>query len=103
MRSRKPISAWRRAFRPPRAAAASSGKLIWMSAAVKSCPANQGRSASSASIQSRWRVICGSMKPAFTLRAMARATGLTKNGIGPRSSRSKTSFIRSGGIAEPSA
>ena len=35
--------------------------------------------------------------------SVARATGRTKNGIGPFSMRSKTSFITSGGIAEPSA
>jgi hypothetical protein len=34
---------------------------------------------------------------------MARATGLAKNGIGLDSTRSNTSFISSGVMAEPSA
>ena len=39
----------------------------------------------------------------LTLRAMPRAIGLAKKGIGPFSTRSNTSFINSGDIAEPSA
>ena len=45
----------------------------------------------------------GSMKPALTLPAMPLAIGLTKNGIGAVSRRSKISFITSGSMAEPSA
>jgi len=43
------------------------------------------------------------MNELLTRLAMARATGLAKKGIGAFSMRSKTSFINSGGIAEPSA
>ncbi len=45
----------------------------------------------------------GSTKLSSTRRAMPRATGRAKNGIGPLSMRLNTSFISSGGIAEPSA
>src|SRR5688572_17146576 len=47
---RKLHSFGRRSSRPPRAAAASSGKLIWMSAALNASPANQARCASSPSM-----------------------------------------------------
>ena len=88
---------------PARAAAAAIGKLIWMSAALNSGPANHGLAASDDSMKSRWRVSCGPMKPAFALPAMARAMGLAKNGMRLPSMRSNTSLSSSGGIAEPSA
>src|ERR1043165_785505 len=50
MRLRNSISRGRPASSPPRAAAASTGKLIWISAAVKSLPANQVERLSSASM-----------------------------------------------------
>ncbi len=43
------------------------------------------------------------MKLFLTLLAMPRAIGLTKNGMGDDSTLSNTSFISSGGMAEPSA
>ena len=78
-------------------------KLIWMSAALNSLPANQVRVASSACMKSNCRFRLGSTTVAIPLAEIARAIGLAKNGIGAVAMRSKTSFISSGGIAEPSA
>ena len=63
-----------------------------MSAAVNAFPANHLFLPSSASMKSRWRVRFGFMKVDFTLCEIALAMGFTKNGIGPSSIRSKTSF-----------
>jgi hypothetical protein len=43
------------------------------------------------------------MNPLLARPAMERAIGRTKNGIGALSTRSNTSFRRSGGMSEPSA
>src|SRR5579883_807197 len=103
IRSRNAISRGRLASRPPRAAAASSGKLIWMSAAVKSLPANHTCSSSARSMKSRWSAIWGSMNEVRARRAIARAIGRTTTGIGAVSTRLNTSLSSSGGMAEPSA
>jgi hypothetical protein len=88
---------------PPRDRAASTGKLIITSAALKARPANQPRSLSSDSMKARLRSRLGCTKPLITLSAIARAIGLAKKGIGPVRILWKTSAINSGGIAEPSA
>jgi hypothetical protein len=46
MRARKLMRCGREAFNPPRELAASSGKLIMMSAAENASPANHGLSSS---------------------------------------------------------
>ena len=74
-----------------------------MSAALNSPPANHSDLPSSASRKSSWLRMFGMMKPSLTLRAMARAIGFAKKGMGPVSTLSNTSFISSGGISEPSA
>ncbi len=89
--------------RPPRAANASTGKLIWMSAAVNASPANHSRVASSLSIHSRCVFNCGPMKVRCAFSATALTIGRTKNGIGPFGRRPKISASSSGGIADPSA
>jgi len=88
---------------PPRAVAASSGKLIWMSAALKPSPTNQPLRASAPSTWPRCRSICGSTKPDCSVAAILRAIGRAKNGIGACAIRSATSLSSSGGIADPSA
>ena len=98
-----PISFGRLASSPPRCAAASTGKLIWMSAAVNSGPANQSWRVSSSSMKSSWRFRFGSTNDCSTFVEMPRAMGLAKNGIFVVAMRSNTSFMSSGGIAEPSA
>ena len=103
MRFNQAISRGRLALRPARCAAASSGKLIWMSAALNVLPTNQSLPASSPSMKSSCRFRFGSTKPASTLAEIPRAIGFAKNGIGDEAMRSKISFISSGGIAEPSA
>ena len=88
----------------PRRAAASSGKLIWMSAAVNSSPANHVLFAELAfhevEVQLDLRLDERALRPCRRSRARS---ACTKNGIGAVSTRSKTSFSSSGGIAEPSA
>ena len=54
-------------------------------------------------MKSSWRFRLGLTKPSITLPAMARAIGLTKNGIGAVLTLSNTSVNSSGGMAEPSA
>ena len=89
--------------RPPCADAASSGKLIWMSAALNAGPANHSRVASSDSMKSRRRLRFGRTMMFFAVPEILRAIGRTKNGIGLDSMRSKISLSSSGGIMEPSA
>jgi len=71
--------------------------------ALNPAPANQSRPRNSLSMKSRLRSMFGSTKPSLARRAIARATGLTKNGIGAFSMRLKISMSSSGGMAEPSA
>ena len=54
-------------------------------------------------MKSSWRFRFGSTNIVFTLAAIMRAIGFTKNGIGADATLSKTSLISSGGMAEPSA
>ena len=54
-------------------------------------------------MKSSWRSRFGVTKLFSTCAEIARATGLTKKGIGAWPILSNTSFISSGGIAEPSA
>jgi hypothetical protein len=103
MRRSQSFSFGRRASSPARCADASSGKLIWMSAALNSAPANQGRWASSDSMKSSCRSMLGITKLFSTCAEMPRAIGLAKKGIGDDATLSNTSFMSSGDIAEPSA
>ncbi len=54
-------------------------------------------------MKSRWLVMFGMTNPALAFAAIERAIGFAKKGIFEFSIRSKISFIRSGGMAEPSA
>jgi hypothetical protein len=74
-----------------------------MSAALKSWPANQSPLASSASMKASCDSMFGLMKALVTWAAIFRVMGLTKKGTGAEATLSNTSFISSGGIAEPSA
>src|SRR5450830_1365701 len=103
MRCKNAVNLGRRASSPARAAAASSGKLIWISAALNSLPANHLVAASSASIYASWLLILGRMKVFLTFCAIPRAIGLMKKGMGDDSTLSNTSFNNKGDMAEPSA
>ncbi|TAM95204.1 MAG: hypothetical protein EPN40_10820 [Rhodanobacteraceae bacterium] len=63
---------------PARSAAASTGKLTWMSAAVDAEPANHPLLRSSLSLKSSRRCRLGITSAASTLCEIPRATGLTK-------------------------
>ena len=85
-----------------RAVAASSGKLIWMSAAVNSGPANHSRRISSPSRNMKWLPICGISSVLSAPPEMARATGRIRKGT-RAGSIPNTSFMKRSGISEPSA